>query len=136
MGRVVIAKSDEVTPKEFPRLTGVTAQGAIRTRDVIAQSDRPLLLWMHELAPGAEIRWEAPPVGHLAYVWEGGVEAGGRALSRDSTMIVEHKGSGGLRAGTSGATIAHFHPSEDRGKKADQIRRKRTRRRPQWDLQD
>jgi hypothetical protein len=116
VGRVVIARSDQSPIEGFPRFVGVRAEGAVRSRRVIGGPDRPLFLWMHELPAGAEVCWERPPVGHVAYVWTGEVEADGTTLGADGAVIVEHKGGVVLRAGPQGATLAHFHRREDHPK--------------------
>src|SRR5579872_6789430 len=112
MGRVVIADAAEVTPSGFPTLGGVTTRGSLQSRAVIATPDRPLFLWLHELLPHAEIEWKSPPVGHLAYVWDGEVEVESLSLPTDAALIVEHGARSAIRAGSAGATIAHFHERE------------------------
>ena len=117
MGRVVISRTDETPLGTFPHLTGVTSQGDIKTRGVVDKPDRPVFLWMHELAPGAEVRWDSPPVGHVAFVWSGDVEANGTKVPTDGVLVVEHKANAVLRAGAGGATVAHFHRREDHPEK-------------------
>ncbi len=111
MPKVVIKTVDESPSVGFPALHGVTASGDIKTRSVMSE-DRPLYLWIHELAPGSSIRWQAPKVGHALYVWKGGVKAGAKALGEECVVIVEHKGSTTLEAGPEGATLVHYHQSE------------------------
>jgi hypothetical protein len=74
--------------------------------------DRPLYLWVHELAPGGSIRWQSPKVGHAVYVWKGGITVAGKTFGTDSVVIVEHKGTATIEAGAGGATLVHYHQSE------------------------
>ena len=52
--------------------------------------ENPLHLHLHEIALGETLRIERSGIDRLAYVWKGGVEAGGYALAKGSSMIVEH----------------------------------------------
>jgi len=117
VGKAVLRTFDEVKTRDFPRLNGLTTKGEIQTRGIIDMADRPLCYWMHDLAPGAEIRLESPPVDHLAYVWTGEIEADGKRLPLDGMLLVEHNGSAAMRAGPSGARVAHFHQQEGVSKK-------------------
>jgi len=112
MGRVVINTVDESPVSTFPQLHGVSATGNVQSRAVIAESDRPLILWHHTLAPGSEIRWEMPIADHLAYVFEGEAEAGGKKLKQEGAFVIEHGGAGVLRAGASPVSILHFYRPE------------------------
>ena len=111
MPSVAIKTVDESPSVAFPALDGVTASGPVKTRCVMA-AERPLYLWVHELAPGASIRWHSPKVGHAIYVWKGGITVAGQALGDASVVIVEHKGSAAIEAGAGGATLVHYHQSE------------------------
>ena len=44
LGRVVISSYEEGVSQEFPRLAGVSVKGDIRSRGIITEPDRPLLL--------------------------------------------------------------------------------------------
>lgn len=112
MRHVVIKTVDESPGVAFPALDGVKPLGAIKTRSVIGGADRPLLLWVHEMAPGSSIALAAPKVGHAAYVWKGGIEANGKALGTESVVVVEHGGNCTITADAGGATLAHYHQSE------------------------
>jgi hypothetical protein len=50
----------------------------------------PLHLHLHEIAPGETLRIGQSGTDRLAYVWRGGVDAGGCRLAKGSSMIVEH----------------------------------------------
>ena len=113
MGRVIIARSADVTVTAFPDLQGVSTEGRVKSRCVIGGPDRPLFLRKHELAAGAKMRFASPPVGHTLYIWDGDVEVDGTQVACNGAAIVEHKASARLRAGQSGAVLAHFHPRED-----------------------
>ena len=120
---VRIKSSADVEAAGFPTLDAVTAQGSIATRTVISGDDRPIALFVHDLAPGAAISWSGPARAHAAYVWQGTVEAGGVAVPKDGSLIIEHGASTELRAGPHGASIVHFvhsaahsgAPSQDGG---------------------
>jgi hypothetical protein len=112
MQHVVIKTVDESPGVAFPALDGVIARGSISTRSVIVGADRPLLLWVHEMAPGSSIAWAAPKVGHVAYAWKGSVNANGQALETESVVVVEHGGNCTITAGAGGATLVHYHQSE------------------------
>lgn len=111
MSAVVIQTVDESPVVPFPTLEGVSAAGAIATRSVI-QPGRPLLLWVHELQPGALLRWRQPKVGHLLYVWKGAVRANGAVAAEKSVVVVEHRAHAEVEAGAQGASLLHYHESE------------------------
>jgi hypothetical protein len=114
VGRVVISTVDEAEVTAFPVLTGVSRKGDVLTKAVIAESSRPLLLWQHTLAPGSQITWWNPSVGHVAYLWDGEAEADGKPLHKGGgALIIAHGGRAVLKAGNAPATILHFHRPED-----------------------
>lgn len=112
MGHVSIVNVHDVVPGEFPRLNGLSASGSVTTRGVIAGSKRPLWLWMHELEPGAEIRWQRPPIGHVIYVWKGSVEVEGKRFASGCVICIEHGGGSSIVAGDEGAALLHYHRQE------------------------
>lgn len=114
MGRAVIVAPDQRESTDFPTLSGVQAQGEIRTRAVVAGADRPILLWEHELAAGASIRFAAAPVDHLMYLTDGEIAADGEAMSGEGCLVVEHGGAATLTAGAA-STVLHFTTSEGAG---------------------
>ncbi len=109
----VISKFNDLPYGSVPDRAGLSNSAGVETRRVIDGGDRPLLLWMHRLKPGATLAWNRPAQDHLAYVWEGAVEAEGRTLGADEVFIVEHGGHGGLKGGPAGAVVLHFHRPED-----------------------
>lgn len=114
MPKVVIQCADEAAQVDFPSQQGVAAAGTIRTTGVIHDADRPILLWLHRLAPGAGIVFDQPPVGHCVYVLEGSIEAGSiaanaQALGTGGAVLIEHKGKAAVRAADGGAMLAHYH---------------------------
>src|SRR4051812_14709958 len=113
MGRVVIKNFTESNPAQFPQLAGVSVSGTVTTNAVVAKAKRPLLLWQHNLAPGAEITLDKPPVGHLMYVLGGEADANGQKLTSEGAFIVAHGAKGTLRAGASPLTVLHFHRPDD-----------------------
>ena len=109
MGKVVAAHVDDAKVVPFPALAGVSPAGSIRTRGVLSTPDRPLWLWMHELAPGAQIRWDKPALGHVVYVWKGAAGIAGQALAPEWVVSIEHQGNAVIEAGADGATLLHYH---------------------------
>jgi hypothetical protein len=108
MGRVVIADVNESSRIPFPSLAGVSVVGDIESKPILMAEDRPLILWQHTLAPGSEIHWDRPPVGHLIYTWSGGAEANGRRLDQDGALIIEHGAQADLHVGSAPVTVLHF----------------------------
>ena len=91
---------------------GVTTSGDVRCRRVVDGEGRPILLWMHRMAPGASIVWDRPPQDHAIYVWEGQAFAGRDRISADEAYIVEHGGRGGIEARDVPVEVLHFHRPE------------------------
>lgn len=112
MSRVVINTVEQSPEVGFPALNGVSAGGGVKTRSVIPPG-RPLLLWAHELAPGAQLRWQNPKFGHVLYVWKGEVDVGATTMGEECTVVVEHRAAATVKAGPEGATLLHYHQSED-----------------------
>jgi hypothetical protein len=109
----VIARIDAKPAGPTPARAGVTAGGDVKTRPVIDAADRPLLMWVHSLAPGASLRWDRPAQDHLIYVWEGRVLDGKQPIGLDEAFVVEHGGRGEVHAGAAPAVVLHFHRAED-----------------------
>ena len=108
MPRVVIQCASESPQVEFPPLAHVRCNGATQTTGAITGDDRPIRLWIHELAQGAHIALDAPPVGHCLYVLEGEVIANGQRVPADGAVLVEHHGRAAIQAASAGAKLAHF----------------------------
>ena len=53
------------------------------------------------------------PVDHAVFVWDGVIDVKGVAVAAVGAVIVEHGGDAVIRAGSRGATLAHFHPRDD-----------------------
>lgn len=113
MGRAVVTTVQETPVGDFPALAGVEGRGLIESRAVIGGPERPLLLWSHRLAPGAEIEWDRPPVGHAVYLWQGEARMDGRALETTGAGIVGHGGRAVLAAGAEGCELLHFQERDD-----------------------
>lgn len=111
MARVVYADLAQAEACPFPRLTGVSVAGEVRSQAVIAAPDRPLLLWKHVLAPGAELRWDAPAVDQAFYALEGEGLIEGFRLQASGVVLVEHGASARLRAERELALL-HFQRPE------------------------
>src|SRR5262245_33457405 len=70
MGKIVITDVAAAPLQAFDGGEGVSAQGAVQTRSIVADAGRPLWLRQQELAAGATLSLEVPPVEHLFYVLE------------------------------------------------------------------
>jgi hypothetical protein len=110
--RVAFASLAEATSAPFPAQTGVTAFGTLACRALISAVDRPISLWVHEVAAGAGIRFSGPTKGHALYLLSGSVDAGGRIAEEGGAVIVEHGATATLTALGGGATLVHFHRPE------------------------
>lgn len=71
-------------------------------------SDRPLHLHLHEIAPGQVLPVERSDADRLAYVWSGAVDAGGHRLAQGSSLIVEHGGSLAIACGDEPSRVLVF----------------------------
>ncbi|MSQ53120.1 MAG: hypothetical protein EXR28_14680 [Betaproteobacteria bacterium] len=112
MPRFSVTDSSTVATGDFPRIPGVTHSGAIHTKGVICAADQPMHMWLHELPPGAAIRFDSVPVSHGLFVWTGGLESEGKAVDTGGALVIEHRGSATIQASDKGATLAHFHRPE------------------------
>src|SRR5204863_205643 len=70
----------------------VAARGEVETKAIFRGDERALWLWRRRVAPGAELAWDRPRAGHVAYVSEGDATVDGRAVPERGTVIVEHNG--------------------------------------------
>lgn len=113
MPRVVIKQAEESPVVEFFGVAGVSMQGQAQTRTVIKGSDRPLLLWRHELKAGSVLRFDRPDVGHVVYVLSGSVEVDGKPVEQNGTACVEHGAKAEIRA-VGDAMLYDFHEREPR----------------------
>ncbi len=109
MGRVVFAEVDQSPIADRPLPAGVTGEGKIASRAMFDTPDRPLMVWQHELAPGATLRLDRPAFGHILYVRSGSIAAEGQTLGEGGTVIAEHLSAAALRAGPEGAVLLDFH---------------------------
>jgi len=109
----VITKIDDHPFGDVPARAGVTVDGRVQSRAVLDSEDRPILLWMHRLEPGARLTWERPAQDHLVYVWEGQAFSGSERMGVDEAFVVEHGGRGEIHAGDTPAVVLHFHRPED-----------------------
>ena len=109
MGRVVIRNVNESPTAIPPTSAGISVVGDVETKGVITEVSRPIMLWQHTMAPHGEIHWRQPPMGHVAYVWDGVADVNGTPVCRDGVVIIEHGAEAVLRTTTSSATVLHFH---------------------------
>lgn len=77
--------------------------------ELIAKDNRPILLWKHDLQPGAEITFDRPGYDHCLYLLDGSLSVNGDAAGKGGVVVVEHDSDAALRAGGEGASILHFH---------------------------
>src|SRR5262249_5465523 len=109
-----IARGDinEAPAVAFPKLDGVTPSAEVLAASVIGGADRPLWLWLYELAPGAQIRFELPRVGHVLYVLSGSVKADEAAIEAGGASVIEQGARSVIRAEGSGTRLLHFQQAE------------------------
>ena len=119
MGRIVFAEVDQTPVTDRPLPAGVSGKGDITSRAMFDAPDRPLMIWQHELAPGAALELDRPAFGHIYYVRSGSIEAEGETLTPGGAVISEHFCTTALRAGPEGAVLLDFHaPDSCRDKPA------------------
>ena len=90
MPRITIRNAGDIPFGPFPEIPGVEARGSIQSKSVIGTAEQPMWCWLHQLAPGAEMRWSKPAVAHGIFVWEGSIEANGRSYGIESAAIIEY----------------------------------------------
>src|ERR1700753_274162 len=101
----VVSKFDALAFGPVPDRAGIKVSGQVETRAVVDGAERPILLWMHRLQPGATLPWDAPAQDHLAYVWEGRVTSGEDELGVDEVLVIENRGHGSLTCGAEPAVV-------------------------------
>ncbi len=109
MGRVIFAEVEQAPIAGHPLPQGISGEGEIASRAMLDTPDRPLMVWQHDMAPGAALRLDRPASGHALYVRSGSVEAEGETLGEGGTVIAEHLCATALRAGAEGAVLLDFH---------------------------
>lgn len=73
----------------------------------------PLHLHLHRIAPGEVLRIGPMPTDCVAYVWHGAVEAGGWAMAKGSSLIVEHGETLEVTGGAEPAELLTFHAAHE-----------------------
>lgn len=86
--------------------------GEVETRAMFNRDGDPIHLYLHRLAPGAEVRFVGAPTDRAFYVWKGSITAGGASLGPRSSAIVEHGASLAATACGEGATLLAFAAKE------------------------
>jgi len=109
MGKVGIFTLERAPLAAAPQDGEIAVEGRIETRRVIGEPERPLHLWIHRLAPGAAICWQAPSIGRVVFLWEGAARVNGARFSGDSAVVVEHRAHCRIEAGPEGCTLLEFH---------------------------
>ena len=109
MGRIVFAGIDQAPIADRALPVGISPEGEVVSRAMLDSPGRPLMVWQHELAPGAALRLDRPASGHAIYLRSGSIEADGRSLDEGGAVICEHGGATALRAGADGAVLLDFH---------------------------
>src|SRR3954452_7379239 len=99
MGRIVFAEVDQTPVTDRPLPAGVSSEGQIASKAMFDTADRPLMVWQHEMAPGAALQLDRPAFGHVYYVLRGSIQAEGETLGEGGTIISEHLCTTALRAG-------------------------------------
>jgi hypothetical protein len=72
----------------------------------------PLHLHLHRIAPGESLRIGPMPTDCVAYVWHGVLEAGGWAMAKGSSLIVEHGETLAVTGGDEPAELLTFHAAQ------------------------
>lgn len=109
MGRVIFAEIDRAPIAGHALPAGVSGLGAIASKAMFDTRDRPLMVWQHEMAPGAALRLDRPAFGHIVYIRRGSIEAEGETLGEGCAVIAEHLCATTLHAGPDGALLLDFH---------------------------
>src|SRR5262249_37648381 len=112
MPRINTGHYDQAPIAAFPPLTGVVAEGALSSRGITVSDDDVLHMWAHDMQPGAQIRWTAPPVDHSVYVWSGAVAVDGKTLPQHGVVVIEHLSSATLTAAAAETRLIHVHRPE------------------------
>lgn len=106
-------KVSVVTP-EKTRKVGQSA-GYAGLPEALAYYDdarSPLHLHLHRIAPGEALRIGPMPTDCVAYVWHGALEAGGWAMAKGSSLIVEHGETLEVTGGDEPAELLTFHAAQ------------------------
>jgi hypothetical protein len=119
MSRINFAHVDQAPVADVLPIQGVSSAGHIQSRAVITESNRPINVWHHELAPAAELSLDQPIFGHGFYVLRGSLETDGEIVDAGGVVMAEHRCRTTLRAGAEGASLVHFtrpdaHPERPR----------------------
>jgi hypothetical protein len=112
MARVEMAHVNEAPPKLRALDSGARPTGSVRSRAVLGGAERPLWLFVHELAPAAQLVWDRPSHDQVLYVSLGAVRLKGEAVPAGGVAIVEHAAEVAVEAGTEGATLLQFRQAD------------------------
>lgn len=107
MGKIAIATLDDARPGDPPP----GFYGEAETAALLDGDKDPLHVHLHTLGRGLVLRIGPLDVDCMAYVWEGGVEAGGRRLAATSSFVVERGAVLDVRGAGDGARVVTFKAS-------------------------
>ena len=114
--RIQIRSLDAVPTQPFWAGAGVEGSAQAQTQ-ALMDAAHSLCLKVHTLPPDSWLTLNAPRVDHLFFVWKGSLKLRAPTCSedrvdQDQVVVVEHGGLAKFIAGPQGATLAHFHQSE------------------------
>lgn len=107
MGKISIATLADAVPVEPPGFGGDAETAAL-----LNQAKDPLHAHLHRLRRDTVLKVGPLDVDCIGYVWEGGVEAGGRRLAAGSSFVVEHGAALDVHGGENGATVVTFRAAQ------------------------
>jgi hypothetical protein len=91
LGRKEMPKVAVVTPDKTHAVEAAPGYaGDVQTFAYLEGDKHPLHLHLHRIAPGERLRIGPLATDCVAYVWHGGVEAGGWPMAKGSSAVVEH----------------------------------------------
>ena len=104
MGKISIATLTDAVPVDPPPGFG----GEAETAALFDQAKDPLHVHLHTVGPGVVLQIGPLDVDCVGYVWEGGVDAGGRRLAATSSFVVERGAVLEVRGAEAGARLVTF----------------------------
>jgi len=104
MGKIAIATLDDARPVDPPP----GFDGEAETAALLDQDKDPLHVHLHTLGCGVVLQIGPLEVDCVGYVWEGGIDAGGRRLAATSSFVVERGAVLAASGADGGATVVTF----------------------------
>lgn len=112
MDQIRITELNAAAPQLIPARASVSSRGGVETVQVLGD-DRPIHLWKHRLAAGAQMRWGPLPVGRIVYLWAGSLTANNEPVSGEGAMMIEHGAVCGVEAGAEGCELVEFQAAAE-----------------------